>query len=269
MHPFTPTPQVPGSHLPEPTRGEGAGQTLCQHPTVAEGRRRHCSGSSRCPSGCSPWGPEGTLGRGATSPAPRQHSSHRLSGFSLKWTFSRVSSPLCQRSTEQEGRWNFRNTGFASSAVTHAHRATQLFSDLCRILAKGIQGCKAWGPLHSMARLADLLSWATRAFSALLLKSHWGSCPGVSEMWWMGCLSPGKRAGPFLRAKSPLQNNPTIPASPCMLNHNFPVAEICKSIIGRAKHTAMASSLSFIVFWPWSQFPHQQKGEKTWLTGLL
>ena len=66
----------------------------------------------------------------------------------------------------------------------------------------------------------------------------------------MGCLSPGKRAGPFPRAKVQLHNNPTVPASPYALHHNSPAAEVQKGVPGRAKHTAMASSLTPVMSWP-------------------
>lgn len=198
---------------------------------------------------------------GRRVPARPQHSSHRLSGFSLGSTCSTASSPLGRLSTEQEGRGNFRNTGFASSAGTRTCQRGP------PALLRSVQN-----PRKRNARLGVLfIPWLGLGTSGVGLVepghrrilgfaavSSLGSAPhpslggeareSQSRDGW--AVSHGKRAGPFPRAKVQLHNNPTDPASPYALHHNSPAAEVQKGVPGRAKHTAMASSLTPVMSWP-------------------
>lgn len=100
---------------------------------------------------------------GRRVPARPQHSSHRLPGFSLGSTCSAASSPLCRLSTEQEGRENFRNTGFASSAGTRTCQRGPL------ALLRSVQ--------NPRKRNARLQGWGSSSFHGWA----WGP-PG--RVWW-------------------------------------------------------------------------------------
>lgn len=65
----------------------------------------------------------------------------------------------------------------------------------------------------------SILSFAAKISVGSALPRSLGELPRSLRDGWMGCLSPGKTAGPFPRAKAQRQNNPTAPASPYTLNH--------------------------------------------------
>ena len=169
MRPFAPAAQVPGPRLPESTRGEGAGRSQRPHPTVAGSRRRRCPGRSPRPTGCSPsGGPEGP------SPAPAQlPPAVRLQPrvHMLRSVFSTLSA----QHREQEGRENFRNTGFASSAGTRpCQRGPPAILRSVQNPRKRNARLQGWGSssFHGWAWGPPGRVWwsrATGAFSASLL----------------------------------------------------------------------------------------------------
>lgn len=118
------------------SRGEGwAGTSLLPHPQGDEA------------GGCAARGPDG--GRVAAahgepqSPRPEPSPGHTQAA-KLHPPANNLSAPSPPiRAAQRVGEIQLQK---------HMPGCRQLFSGcLCRILAKGVQGCRVWGPLHSTA----------------------------------------------------------------------------------------------------------------------
>lgn len=140
-----------------------------------------------------------------------QHSSHRLSSFRLRSTFCPVSSPLCQCSAEHGGNITSEicDSPLFSSCNT-CQRVPPSSSQMCaESWHRGSKAAKFGAPFIPWLGLgmsrAGLVERDCESFLAPWIKSvsipscilHWGRRPEISDRWWMSCLTPGKRAGPF------------------------------------------------------------------------
>ena len=164
--PFKPPPQFSGPHLPSMSRGEGwAGTSLCLHPQWDEA------------GGHAAWGPDS--GRVAAAQGEAQSSRPEPSPDHTQ--AAKLHPPANNLSASSPPTSAALHVG-ETPLQKHAPGCHQLFSGfLSRILAR-VQGCRVWGPLHSMAGPGEPPPPNPRWLGGAGLPAH--ACSTIKLSWF-------------------------------------------------------------------------------------